>query len=288
MKTGWIGLGNLGLAMARRIRETNPDLLVWNRSPEKGREEGFHRAGSPAELVEKTNLLWINLYDSDSVDSVFRRKDGLLSGGIDLSGKIFIDTTTNHFDRVLSFHETVQARGGVYLEAPVLGSVVPASRGELTMLVSGPGETYESVRGELEKLATKIFFLGSPGLASRMKLINNHVLGGLMALLGEAVATAEATGLPRDLALDILSAGGGNSAVLSAKKEKLRRGDFSPHFSSRLIHRDLQYLEELAYRLKRPVHTSSPVKNLYASTFARGEEDLDFSAIYRIFAGDRG
>ena len=83
--------------------------------------------------------------------SVLQDEGGLLAGG--LQGKLVIDTTTNHFNDVADFHNLVSSGGGSYLEAPVLGSVVPASQGKLTVLASGEREAYERALPYLEKLA---------------------------------------------------------------------------------------------------------------------------------------
>jgi 3-hydroxyisobutyrate dehydrogenase len=149
-------------------------------------------------------------------------------------------------------------------------------------LASGEKEAYQRGLSYLEKLAASIFYLGEPGLATRMKLVNNLILGSFMAAISEAVALGEAAGVEKATVLDILAAGAGASGVLNAKKDKLLREDFSPQFQSALIYKDLHYLQDLAFQLKKPVFLTSAVKEMYGLTYARGEETLDFSALYRI------
>jgi len=284
MKAGFIGLGHLGRAMAGRLASQGVDLILWNRSPEKaaalGLELGQPVAESPSALAEKSEVIFLNLFDSAAVRAVLQGKGGLLAG--DMRGKLVIDTTTNHFKDVADFHKWVSSRGGSYLEAPVLGSVVPASQGKLTVLASGEKEAYQRALPYLEKLAASIFYLGEPGLATRMKLVNNLILGSFMAAISEALALGEAAGVEKATVLDILAAGAGASGVLNAKKDKLLREDFSPQFQSALIYKDLHCLQDLAFQLKRPVFLASAVKEMYGLTYARGEETLDFSALYRI------
>jgi 3-hydroxyisobutyrate dehydrogenase len=284
MKAGFIGLGHLGRAMAVRLASQGVDLILWNRSPEKaaalGRELGLPVAESPAALAKKAEVIFLNLFDSAAVRSVLQGEGGLLAGG--LRGKLVIDTTTNHFADVAQFHDLLSSLGASYLEAPVLGSVVPASQGKLTVLVSGEKEAYERALPYLEKLAANIFYLGKPALATRMKLVNNLILGSFMAAIAESVALGEAAGVEKAIVLDILAAGAGNSGVLNAKKDKLLREDFSPQFQSALIYKDLHYLQDLAFQLKRPLFLASAVKEMYGLTYSRGEEKLDFSALYRI------
>jgi 3-hydroxyisobutyrate dehydrogenase len=282
MRAGFIGLGHLGRAMAARLISEGVELVIWNRTRQKAAGLGAEVAESPASLAGKADFIFINVFDSAAVESVMDGKGGLAEAA--LSGKTIIDTTTNHFGNAVTFHDRIRRLGGSYLESPVLGSVVPASKGALTVLVSGEKEAYEGALPYIRKIGEPVFYLGEPGLAVRMKLINNLVLGCLMASLAEALAFAEEAGLQRGMALDILAAGAGNSAVLNAKKEKLLKGDFSTHFSSALMHKDLHLMHELAWEMKRPLLTGY-VKEIFAMAYEKGIEGLDFSGVYELLKG---
>lgn len=283
MNAGFIGLGVLGRTIAQRLIDQDVALTVWNRTP--GKAEGLRAtvAASPADVIAQTPVVFLNLRDSAAVDAVLSGDRGLLAG--DGHGKIIIDTTTNHFTDVARFHAEVSARGGAYLEAPVLGSVIPASKGALTVLVSGEQAAFDQAKPLLDKIGSTIFFLGEIGLATKMKLVNNLVLGVFMAALGEAVTLGEAAGIDKARVLDILAAGAGNSGVLNAKRQKLLDEDFAPHFSAALIYKDLHYLQDLARALERPLFTGSAVKELYALALQRGVADQDFSVIYDLLKG---
>ena len=218
------------------------------------------------------------------MQAVLTGPDGLLSGAI--QGRIIVDCSTNHFATVPSFHERCSKAGCMYLEAPVLGSVIPATQGALTVLVSGDQKGYDTVRPVLENIGKSIFYLKTPGLATKMKLINNLALGSFMATIAEALALAEDCGIPRGEVLDILAAGGGSSLVLNAKRNKLMVEDFSTHFSNALIYKDLHCLQDLAYEQKKTLFTGSVVKELFAKTFELGFAHEDFSAIYKVFRRD--
>ena len=170
----------------------------------------------------------------------------------------------------------------------MLGSVLPAARGALTVLVSGDVDVFHRSRPLLERIGRLLFFLGEPGVATKMKLANNLVLATLMAGIAEAAAVAERSGIPRDKALDILAAGAGNSAVLAARRESLLAEDFSPHFSAALLYKDLHYLQDLARTQKRPLFTAAAVKELYALAFPRGVEGQDFPVIAKLLGGWAG
>ena len=283
MKAGFIGLGHLGKTMAKRLISEGVELAVWNRTREKASDLGTPIADSPSALLSEVDILFMNLFDSAAVEAVLAGKDGLLKS--DCTGKIIIDTTTNHFELAAYFHELLKKHGGFYLESPVLGSVVPASHGALTVLVSGDKNAFDKALPWIEKIGKNIFFLEKPALATKMKLINNLALGSFMAAIAEALAFGESAGIDKSRVLDILGAGAGNSMVLNAKKEKLLHEDFSTHFSSSLIYKDLHYLQDLARTLKRPLFTGSITKELFGMTLSKGMDALDFSVIYKIMKG---
>lgn|SRR5208337_1292981 len=281
MKVGFAGLGHLGSAIAQHLIAEHMELTVWNRTTEKAAGLGVPVANSPRELMDGSDIIIMNLFDSDAVDVVMNGPDGLLSG--DCRETIIIDTTTNHFERVLAFHEQARGHGARYLECPVLGSIVPASAGKLTVVVSGEKTSFDEAKPVLSKIGSTLYYLGEPALATKMKLINNLVLGSFMATCAEAVALGEAAGVERARVIDILLSGAGNSMILSAKKEKLVNEEFSTHFSSALIYKDLHYLQDLCRTMRRPLFIGSTVKELFAMTRSREIDDLDFSAVYRIF-----
>ena len=283
MKIGFIGLGHLGKAMAGHLISEGLELMVWNRTHGKASDLGVPVAETPAQLVQRVDRIVLNLFDSRAVKSVFFKKDGLIQGG--LTGKTVIDASTNHAEEVLFFHEILKSQRGSYLEAPVLGSVTPASRGELTILVSGDRPAYESVEPLLQKIGRKIFYLEEPGLATRMKLVNNHLLGTFMAAIAEALVVGEGAGLSKKQVLDILQEGAGQSMVLNAKREKLLKNDFSPQFSAALIHKDLDYLQDLARSVKKPLLLGGLAKELFGLTFNKNQDQADFSVLYQVLKG---
>ena len=280
-RVGFIGLGNLGFAMAKRLKEKSVDLVVWNRTRAKAERLGVPVAFSPAELISASDSVIVNVFDSAAVADLLMQPDGLLRGSC--AGKIIVDTTTNHPDRVAEFHTLLESKGAQYLEAPVLGSVGPASQGALTMIVSGSSGALDTVKPVVEILCRLIFFVGKPGVATRLKLINNFVLGSFMATIAEAVAAGEKAGLERETILGVLAAGAGNSTVLQGKKEKLLRGDFTPQFSSAAILKDLNYLEDLFSGITLSSESLSALRKVFQKAIAEGLGDDDFSAVIRLF-----
>ncbi len=282
MKIGFIGLGKLGRAIAERLIESGIELVVWNRTVEKAKELGIPTVNCPAELTKVVDKVFIIVFDSQASEEVLFGKGGLVEGEIE--GKTIVDMTTNHFLYVKTAERELKNHGAFYLDAPVFGSVIPARKGELTTVIGGNRQKFEEVRPIFEKFCKKIFYVKEAGKATKIKLLNNFVLGGIMDILAESIAIAVKAGIEKDLFIDVLSAGAGNSYILNAKKEKILKEDFSPHFSVNLIYKDLHYAQDLLKELELFSFTLSAVKETYGLAKKEGLGEEDFSAVYKLLS----
>ncbi|ACO04437.1 MAG TPA: NAD(P)-dependent oxidoreductase [Persephonella sp.] len=279
-KIGWIGLGHMGLPMATNLFNAGYDIHVWNRTLDKAKESGLPYKRDLNELVKEKDIIITMLFGSESVNDLYTR---ILKSGVDLKGKLFIDMTTVHPETARKVAEDLIKKGADFLEAPVLGSVIPAKKGILTIVVSGDQDKFDQNRDIFEVLGKEIFYMGDYGIASTMKLINNTVLGSFMAVLSEAFAFAKKVGIDPELALSVLENGAGRSLVLEAKKEKLLKEDYSTHFSVGLIHKDLTYAIDIAHKNRYPLFLTSVTRELFNSAKAYGLEDEDFCSVLEIF-----
>ena len=281
MSIGFIGLGNLGKAIATRLTQMGEELVVYNRTKSKVEGLGYDIAETPKDLLKKCDVIFLCLFDSPAVRNILTMQNGLLCE--DLKGKTIIDLSTNHYEDVLEFHDLVGNAGGKYLENPVFGSVAPALAGVLTLVSSGKEEVFNEVKPLLEKFGKEIFYLEKPSSATKMKLINNLCLGSFMATIAECTSLAEDCAIDKSKALDILGVGGGTSLVLNAKKQKLIDEDFSAHFSNDAINKDLHLLQDMAYNMKKPLYSAAIPKELFSKMKMMGKGEEDFSSIYQLF-----
>ncbi|MDN5379665.1 MAG: 3-hydroxyisobutyrate dehydrogenase [Thermodesulfobacterium sp.] len=281
MKIGFIGLGTLGREIAKRLISQGVELIIWNRSKEKAKQLELELVETPKDLISMVDKVFIIVSDSEASKKVIFGKDGLVEG--DIQGKTIIDLTTNHYRYVVEAEKELKQKGAYYLEAPLLGSVIPAQRGELTVLVGGDQNKFEEAKDIFEKFCRNMIYLGEVGKATKLKLINNMVLGGYMAVLAEAMAIGEKAGLEKELLLEVLSNGAGRSYVLEVKKQKLLEEKFEPHFSVELMYKDLHYAQDLFKDFKAFSMVLQNVKEVYG--FARSKDlgHLDFSVVYKIF-----
>ena len=160
MKIGWIGLGRLGKAMAKRLLSEGVELVVWDKIPEKMDDLAAARA-QPVLLMEQVDIVFLSLFDSAGVQDVLDGTDGLLHA--DCTGKIIVDLTTNHFDAPSRFRRVVAEKGGFYVESPLLGSVIPAQQGNLTALICGERTALDRTAPLIDKFARTVFFFDEPG-----------------------------------------------------------------------------------------------------------------------------
>jgi len=281
MRVGFIGLGSLGRAIAKRLMEQGVELIVWNRTKEKVLELGVPMVESPKDLLKEVDKVFVIVFDSTASEEVIFGEDGLSKGNIE--GKTIIDMTTNHYAYASLAYEELKKLGAFYLDAPILGSVIPAQRGELTILVGGDREKFEENVSLFEKFCKNIFYVGRAGDATRLKLINNMVLGGFMQVLAEAIGVGERCGFDRELLIKVLESGAGKSYLLDVKKKKLLERDYSVHFSVDLIHKDLHYAEDMVKDLGTFTFTLQNVKNAYALAKYLGMGGEDFSVLAEVY-----
>ncbi len=279
-KIGWIGLGHMGLPMAKNLSKAGYDVKVWNRTLEKAKGSGLPYVEDVEQLLDDREVIITMLFGSESVKEVYKK---IFSSGKNISGKTFIDMTTIHPETAKEIAEELLKRKADFLEAPVIGSVIPAKKGLLTIVVSGDEEVYSRHSDIFNILGKEIFFLGDYGTASTMKLVNNTVLGNILATICEAVIFAEKAGVNRETTLKILSHGAGKSMVLDAKMEKILHENYETHFSVNLIHKDLSYALDLSQRKQNPLIITAVSRELYNSAKANHLGELDFAAVLEVY-----
>lgn len=282
MTLGFIGLGTLGRTIAARLSADNRPLIVWNRTEERADGLAAAIAANPADLIHEADTVLICLRDSEAVEAVLHGRDGLLASRI--AGKLIVDTTTHHPARVGAVHDAFREAAAHYLEAPVLGHVQAAAQGTLTVLASGERAVFDRALPLLETIGRDVFYLGEPGTASRVKLVNDMVAGSFLATIAEALLLGERCGLSRERMLQILAGGAGNSTLLALKWDKLAGDDYAPQLSASVLTENLDALEDMAREWGRPLIMGTPVREMYHRVVDRGQGELDIAVVYEALA----
>ncbi len=276
-----IGTGLMGKPMGINILGKGFPLTVYNRTVSKTTElagAGARVAGSPLEAARSADVIITMVSNIEAVDSLLKGKEGILAAlGM---GKIFIDMSTITPEASKSFAALVKATGAEMLDAPVSGSTNVAEKGELTIMVGGDPRVLDEVREVLQAVGKFIFHVGDNGSAVALKLVLNHFVGGMTALLAEGLMLADKLGIDYSVFSNVLNSSVVKSPMYDIKSPKMITGDYAPQFPLRLLVKDLNYISRTAAAAgaRMPVHEI--VRNLFSAAGENGYGEKDFSAIY--------
>jgi 3-hydroxyisobutyrate dehydrogenase-like beta-hydroxyacid dehydrogenase len=279
---GLVGAGRMGSAMARAIRAAGHDLVIWNRTPAAAEslaaELGGRRVERPADASAAADVTISMLADGAAVDAVYGGPDGLISGA--RPGAVLVDSSTVP-PAVLRRHEpAIRDRGAGVLDAPVSGSVALAESGKLTLMVGGEAADLERARSVLEAYGATIFHLGPLGSGAAMKLAVNTVIFGLNQALAEGLVLAEAAGIPRERAYDVLAASAVGAPYVDYKRAAFLDPEGTPvAFASDLAAKDLRLIAELAEAVDLRIPQSTTNLAVIDALIAAGDGAQDFSAV---------
>lgn len=203
MIIGICGTGRMGLAMAERLMDEGQSVCVWNRTAGKVAallEKGATQATTPAQLMEKCNIVISMLFDDAAQKAVYEGVDGLLSA--QTKSALIVDMGTMTPDAAKALAQTTRDAGFDFLECPVGGTVPPARAGKLLGMAGGNQTEFERAKPVLEILCRRIELVGDVGSGAAMKLAVNLPLATYWEALGEALSLAVAGGVDPELAVD--------------------------------------------------------------------------------------
>jgi len=284
-RIGWIGLGHMGLPMVARLAASGAPVQVWNRSIDKTSELGCDVAGSPAELARAVDVIVTMVSDDAAQDAVLFGPSGVAEG---LSaGKTVINMGTISPGASVRAADRLGAIGVSTLDAPVSGSVKPATDGTLVILVGGEREVFERSRPIFDVLGKRAFLFGPHGQGARAKLAINMILGLTIQALAEAEVLGEACGLDKDTLLDMVAETAVASPIVKMKLPTIRAEDFKAAFPLRHMAKDFR----LAVAEAEATGARLPLTLVARDSFAKAEKhgfgDQDIMAILRELRGSR-
>jgi 3-hydroxyisobutyrate dehydrogenase len=287
MRVGFIGLGAMGLPMARHIVEAGHDLTVLSRS--RGPIEaavgfGALEARDAAGVVEASEVTILCLPRSTDVAGVLDAALPALG-----AGRVVVDTSTIDPEVERAQHERVATTGARYLEAPLSGGTVGAEQGRLTLMVGGDAGTLDAARPALDPFAGRIVHVGGPGVGQVVKLCNQLVYAAQMLAIAEATAMARRAGVDLHHLYDVLTHATGDCVAVRTRlpepgvvPDSPASNGWAPGFMTDLMAKDLDLAIECAARLGTPLFTSGIVRQLLGATSAAGYGREDFSALAKV------
>ncbi|NNM82113.1 MAG: NAD(P)-dependent oxidoreductase [Burkholderiales bacterium] len=288
MKTGFIGLGRMGAAMAARLCHAGHEVTVYNRSPEKADHlvaMGARRAADIAEACQ-SGVIFSMLSDDHAVEEIAFGKGGILESLA--RGAIHVSCSTISVEFSARLAAAHREAGQEYVSLPVFGRPDAAASGKLYLVAGGERQLVEKIRPLLDILGQKTFHVAdSPESANLVKLSGNFLIATVIESLGEAFALVEKGGVDRKMYLELLTSSLFDLPVYRNYGRMIADRQFDPAgFAARLGRKDMRLVLSAAEELKVPLPFASILRDRFLELAAHGGDDLDWSSIGSLAAQD--
>ncbi len=281
-RIGFIGLGDIGAPMARRVLEAGVPLAVYNRTQQKCVElaaEGARRCESIAELVECSDLVLVCVSDGAAVEDVLLGQDGVASRGT--ADKILIDLSTIHPQTSKDLAARLQARCGMrFVDAPVSGGPSGAAAGTLAVMMGGSAADVQRASVVLRSFAGRLTHMGSIGCGQATKACNQMINIANAGVIAEAMNFARRFGIDPALLPGALAGGFADSLILSHFGPKIANGTFSGN--SRITIKDMDIVLDLGRTTNSPMPVTSLLASMFRLVVSRGYLHDGLAGIARV------
>lgn len=272
-----LGTGIMGAPMARNLLSAGFGVRVWNRTTDKARplaNDGAIVAESPEEAASGADILLTMLADADAAAEPAERALGSLSGE-----EIWVQSSTVGIEGNDRLAGLAADRGIAYVDAPVLGTRQPAEQGQLVVLASGPRDAESRCAPVFDAIGSKYVWLGEAGAGSRLKLVVNNWIAGLLGLLGETVSLARATGVDPKSFLQTIEGGPLDLPYAQMKGNMMLDGEYPTSFSARLARKDVGLVLDAARSGGLDPAIAEAVARYFENAIAAGYGEEDMAAI---------
>ena len=280
---GFIGLGNMGAPMARRLVDAGHKLVVFDLNAEATaafEKLGARVAATVKDVADSAETVFASLPTPPIVEKIATGPGGVIEGG---KVKRFIDLSTTGATTSKRIAEKLGEKQIAHLDSPVSGGKQGAEKGTLAVMVSGPRHHYDEVEPLLKNIG-KLFFIGeTPGVGQTMKLVNNLLSATALAATSEAVVMAVKAGIDPKVAVDVINVGSGrNSASQDKFPNAIIPRTFDYGFATGLMYKDLKLCMEEAEVLGVQMLVSNSVKQLWQLVNSQIGPDSDFTQVVEI------
>lgn len=291
VKIGFLGLGDMGLPMARRLTRSGHEIVVWNRSRAKAEAleaDGARIASSPAELAAETDLIGLCLSSHLAVEEVAFGSAGLFTAKRPRVQAI-ADFSTGAAEAAEEFARRAAAHGANWVDAPVSGGVPAAMRGELVIFAGGTAAAIEQLDPLFAPLAARVTRMGESGSGQATKICNQAIVAANMLIMAETIAMARKAGI--DVAkLPAAFAGGfADSSPLQIFGPRMAEHQFEPRLGAiALMAKDTALASEFAAQFGAETPMLREVHRIYSKIMPGGtpSSNQDLSALIRLYEED--
>jgi 3-hydroxyisobutyrate dehydrogenase-like beta-hydroxyacid dehydrogenase len=285
-RIAWIGLGAMGLPMARNLVNRGFDVTVYNRTPRDVDLGPARRADTPAGAAEGAKAVHIMVSDGAAVREVLFGRFGAAEA---LSpGALVVNHSTIGVDETKELALRLADKGVEFIDAPVSGSVQPAQAGQLVILAGGSEAAIRDLTPVFATIGRKLYHLGPVGSGAAMKLLVNAYLGMIIEAAGECMAAADKAGLARERFLEVLADTGMWSLILAAKRPMWTAGSYPASFALKHMAKDFGLAAQYFARLSVPTPAALAAHSAYLQAQAQGRADDDMAAVFEALRAAAG
>lgn len=280
MNLGFIGLGIMGMPMARHLMKAGHSLTVYSHTAAKAQQlgkEGAQVASSPADLAAKADLIFLIVGNSEHMQEMTVGAKGLIHGI--KKGSTVVDCSTVAPSASRRVAAQFAEKGADFLDAPCTGSKAGAEGGTLTFMVGGKKEVFEKVRPYFEPMGKKFYYVGGSGMGLHAKLSQNLVLALTYQGMCEGFVLAAKAGVSPEMMYDIIQNSAARAGIIEYKKNAVFQGKWDTNFSLKWMYKDMSLMLESGQELGVPLPGLAVVHELFGASIARGHGDDDYAAV---------
>lgn len=285
-RVGLIGLGLMGVPMARRLAAAGAELALWNRSIEKAEDlaAGLPRASampSPRHVAEAADTILVMVTDADAVEAVafdpYEDQWGVIHGLAE--DGLVVDMGTTAVDRTRDFAGRIRMIGGSWLDAPVSGGTVAAEAGTLTIMAGGSDADFARAEPLFRAMGSRITHVGPVGAGQIAKTANQMIVGLTIGAVSEALALAKRAGVDPARVREAIFGGFAHSRILELHGERMVTGDFQARARASIQRKDMRAAAALADQVGLALPGLAANLALWEALVEGGRGDLDHSAL---------
>lgn len=286
---GWIGTGRMGAAMASRLARAGEDVTVWNRTRAKAEaltDSGCKVADTIADLRDH-DVVFTMVSTPADLEQVLVGSGGLLDDPGRVPGAV-VDCSTVDDETSAAMRAACAERGVAFLAAPVSGNGKVVAAGRLTLVVSGPEQTWLEVEPLLKHLGQGATYVGEGDLARLVKICHNVMLGVVTQCLAEITVLAEKGGVPRAAFLEFLNNSVMGSTFTRYKSPAFVHLDYTPTFTPLLLRKDFDLGFAAGHDLNVPMPVAAAAAAAVQAAVSNGRVEEDFAVLLDLQARSAG
>ncbi|MGY3395267.1 3-hydroxyisobutyrate dehydrogenase-like beta-hydroxyacid dehydrogenase [Bradyrhizobium sp. USDA 3311] len=275
----FIGIGKMGLPMSQLVAKAGYAVTAFDRSAARtneARTQGISIAASPAEAVSGKEAVITSLPDDAALRGALLGPTGVIAAMA--PGAVLIETSTVSVEASTEVAASAQARGVLYLRAPVSGNASIVHTGALTCFVSGPKDAFDNAKSLFAAFTRAQTYLGPGEEARYAKLAVNLMIAVSAAMMAESLALARKGGIAWQDILKVLDDSAVASPMVKYKTAPLRTRDFESTFSCKQMAKDLDLILGAGHAVGVPLQLAAQVRETYGSLVAQGDGEADFIA----------